>query len=125
MIPTDSAITTIKGDINNPNFFSPPPDFYGAFSACTALTNMTIPSTVTQLGGYNATLGIYYGCVFKDCTNLLYVLFGDIIQIDIIGDYMFSGCSKIILIPLPSTVTTLGAKSFYDCTDLKIFYDYL
>ena len=116
--PSNSAITTIKGEALDTSIYSPPPDYYGAFSDCTALLNMTIPSTVTQLGN----VGNSVGYVFANSTSLEYVLFGDNIQITKIGSYMFNGCTNITLVPMPSKVTSLGENSFYDCTSLKIFY---
>ena len=116
--PSNSAITTIKGEGLDTNIYSPPPDYYGAFSNCTALLNMTIPSTVTRLGN----VGNSVGYVFANSTSLEYVLFGDQIQITKIGSYMFYGCTSIKLVPMPSKVTSIGNDSFYNCTNLKIFY---
>jgi hypothetical protein len=40
-------------------------------------------------------------------------------NITIIGDYLFSGCSKITSITLPDTITSIGNYAFQGCTSLK------
>ena len=75
----------------------------GAFSGCTSLSGVNIPSTVTEIGE----------AAFRGCTSFT--------SIDIpsgvteIGDSAFSGCTALKSIDIPSTVTKIGNSAFVKC----------
>ena len=80
-----------------------------AFSSCTGLTSLTLPSSLTTIG-YEA---------FKSCTTLT----GDLdlsgcTQLTTIGNGAFYSCSLESL-TLPLNLTTIGEETFMFCTDLK------
>ena len=84
---------------------------YGAFSG-TALTSVTIPSTVTTLGG-----GFDNGGVFENCSKLTTVTINSTL-ISEIGHDSFKNCTALKSIKIPSGVTVIGAYAFSGCTAL-------
>ena len=113
-----------------------------AFNNCTALSAVTIPASVTSIGDYAFT-----NCnapLFVDPANANYasadsVLFNKalttLIQFPIfktgsysiptsvtsLGAYSFY-FSKLSSIFIPSSVTAIGSATFYNCTNLKSIY---
>ena len=81
-----------------------------AFSG-SGLTSVTIPSTITSLGLASATNG------FQNCTSLTSVTFLSIL-IRTIPTFMFSGCSSLTSIEIPSVINTIGANAFEKCSVL-------
>ena len=103
-----------------------------AFSACTALTSVQLPSALESLGGY----------AFFNCDALERISFPA--SLKSIGDYAFDSCdaiaeinfsegletigssafamkgSKTLEIVLPSTVKTVGSSCFYGITAAKL-----
>lgn len=72
----------------------------GTFNYCTKLTSVTLPKTVTTLGGY----------IFENDSKLTSVVLGSPTTI---GNQNFSGCSSLNSITLYSdAVPTVGAKTF-------------
>ena len=72
----------------------------GTFNYCTKLTSVTLPKTVTTLGGY----------IFENDSKLTSVVLGSPTTI---GNQNFSGCSSLTSITLYSdAVPTVGAKTF-------------
>ena len=63
-----------------------------AFTDCTSLDIITLPSTLVEIGN-NA---------FRDCSNLREVTFNDGLQK--IGDWAFYNCSSSESITIPSTL---------------------
>ncbi len=76
-----------------------------ALEGCTALSSVTIPSTVKSIGA-NA---------FKGCTALTSVTLPS--GLTSIGNYAFSE-SGLTSISIPNTVTSLGEYAFYKCSAL-------
>ena len=78
-----------------------------AFSGCTGLTSVTIPNSVTSIEG----------SVFSGCTGLTEVIIPN--SVTSIGASAFSGCSGFAEITIPSSVTSIESSAFYGCTSLK------
>ena len=78
-----------------------------AFSFCSSLSEIVIPSSVTSIGDG----------AFSCCHSLS--------EIDIpssvtsIGDHAFSGCDSLSEIVIPSGVTSIGNYAFSGCSSLK------
>lgn len=101
--------------------------------AHTAITNITIPNTVTKIGDgafSNTKLqsvtfeeGGSYGTItfgidtFHTCKNLSSVTFSS--RVTTLPQSMFYACDSLISIEIPASVTTLGIKVFRKCANLK------
>jgi hypothetical protein len=92
-----STITSIPA-----NAFSNGP-LYGG---CTTLTGITIPDTVTSIGG----------AAFSGCTSLTSITIPD--NVTSIGQSAFSGCTSLTSVTIPNSVTYIGGSAFSDCTSL-------
>jgi hypothetical protein len=71
------------------------------YSACTGLTNLIIPGSVTNIGD----------SAFCHCTGLISVTLGK--GVATIGTNAFSWCSNLIGITIPSSVTSIDELAFY------------
>lgn len=80
-----------------------------AFRYCYELAEITIPNTVTSMGGG----------IFRGDTKLVSVTFAGGGKITSLGDNTFYGCSLLDGVIIPGTVTALGSSVFYDCTSLS------
>ncbi len=78
------------------------------FSDNSALTSVTIPSSVTLIGAF----------AFNECNNLKTVKFENGSKLKSIGAYAFSKCSNLTTITIPSEVTSIGNGSFDNCSSL-------
>lgn len=78
-----------------------------AFSYCSKLTSVTIPSGVTAIK-WDA---------FSDCSSLKSVTIPD--TVTEIGFAAFSGCEALESVTIPAGVTILSDNVFYDCSSLK------
>lgn len=101
--------------------------------AHTAITNITIPNTVTKIGDgafSNTKLqsvtfeeggdagAITFGIdTFHTCKNLSSVTFSS--RVTTLPQSMFYACDSLISIEIPASVTTLGIKVFRKCANLK------
>ena len=72
---------------------------YGAFYNCSSLTNITIPDTMTSIGG-----AAFYGC-----SGLTSVTIPD--SVTSIGWYAFSGCSSLETMTIPFVGAKAGVTS--------------
>mmetsp|Transcript_30542 Transcript_30542/g.67728 ORF Transcript_30542/g.67728 Transcript_30542/m.67728 type:complete len:414 (+) Transcript_30542:477-1718(+) len=78
-----------------------------AFSGCSKLTSIEIPSSVTSVGAY----------AFDRCQSLTNVVIPD--SFTEIGHFAFYGCSKLTSIAIPSSsVTEIGKYAFDGCSKL-------
>ncbi len=77
-----------------------------AFSDCSGLTSLILPSSVTSIG-YSA----FYGCI--RLTSL--TLPSSVTSID---GRAFYGCSSLFSLTLPSSVTSIDGRAFYGCSSL-------
>lgn len=78
-----------------------------AFYGCTALTEINIPSNVTELG---------FG-VFQNCTALKEVTLGN--EISEIPNQAFYNCTSLESLDIPGSVSSIGTRSFSGCSSLK------
>ncbi|MCR5794537.1 MAG: leucine-rich repeat protein, partial [Solobacterium sp.] len=77
-----------------------------AFSRCTGLTNITLPDSITSIGGG----------AFSCCSNLTDIIIPE--NITTINSGTFSGCSKLTEITIPYGVTDIGYSAFESCSSL-------
>ena len=77
-----------------------------AFSGCSGLTSVTIPDSVTRIGGE----------AFSGCSKLTSVMIPSGVRD--IGDGAFSGCSKLTSVTISSGVRSIGRKMFSGCSKL-------
>lgn len=80
-----------------------------AFSGCSGLTRIEIPSGVTRISDF----------AFKDCSGLTGIEIPS--GVTLIGESTFSGCSGLTRIEIPSSVTKIGFLAFYGCSGLTIY----
>jgi uncharacterized repeat protein (TIGR02543 family) len=83
------------------------PSGNGAFLS-TSITSITIPASVTSIGGY----------AFMSCTNLTTVTIPANSNLTSIGDYAFVSCTSLTSITIPNSVTSIGDQAFDSCTGL-------
>jgi len=104
-----------------------------AFEGCSGLTSVTIPNSVTDIGG-----SAFEGCkgltsvtipnsvafigdhAFSWCTELASVTIPN--SVTYIGDYAFSGCSGLTSVTIPNSVTYIGGSAFEDCANVETVY---
>ena len=79
---------------------------YEAFAELRGVKTITLPSTVTNIGG-NA----FYNCVALTSVNIPY-------GVERIEGGTFYGCASLASISIPTTVTNIGYQAFYGCTAL-------
>ena len=77
-----------------------------AFHYRNDITSVTIPDSVTSIGGY----------AFDSCSSLTSIEIGD--SVTSIGKWAFSYCSSLTGITIGDSVTSIGECAFSDCTSL-------
>lgn len=101
--------------------------------AHTAITDITIPNTVTKIGDGAFSNTKLQSVIFEDggdngaitfgidtfhtCKNLSSVTFSS--RVTTLPQSMFYDCDSLISIEIPATVTTLGIKVFRKCDNLQ------
>ena len=106
-----------------------------AFSGCSGLTSLTLPSSVTSIGR-----GAFHGCwkltsltipsgvtsigysAFRGCSGLTSLTIPS--GVTSIGNYAFYGCSGLTSLIIPSGVTSIGKWAFRGCSGLTSIYVY-
>ena len=82
---------------------------FGAFSCCSNLTSVTIPSSVTSIGNQ----------AFAKCVGLTSVKIPS--SVTSIGEEAFEDCAGLVSLTIPSSVTSIGDSAFSGCRGLKFF----
>ena len=100
---------TLPNDYNGANYDIRTCAFYG----CSSLTSITIPASVTSIGG----------SAFENCSSLTAINIPE--GVKSIGSSAFYGCSSLTAITIPEGVKSIGNYAFDNCTALKkvIFED--
>ncbi len=96
-IPTSLKTVIITGGSSIPE---------GAFSSFNSLTSITLPNSVTSIGGY-----AFYGCESLTSINIPN-------SVTSIGKSAFGGCHSLTSITIPNSVTSIGNYTFDDCNSL-------
>ena len=78
-----------------------------AFSSCSSLSEIVIPSSVTSIGDF----------AFYSCDSLSEIVIPS--SVTSIGDSAFSWCSSLSEIVIPSSVTSIGDNAFSWCSSLS------
>ena len=110
-----------------------------AFSGCSGLTSIEIPSSVTSIGrwAFNGCSGLerisidvnnsHYdsrdncNAIIEIATNTLIAGCKNTVipnTITSIGSWAFDGCSSLTSITIPNSVTSIGNDAFYGCSSL-------
>ena len=89
-------------------YFTSVTDLNGAFTHCTLLESITIPDSVTRIGGY----------AFEYCSSLTNITIPD--NVTSIGTFAFYGCTSLALTSLPNGITSMGDYAFGGCTSLAL-----
>ena len=77
-----------------------------AFYNCAELTNVTIPSSVTNI----------WSSAFEGCTKLSNIIIPN--SVISIGNSAFSGCTELTSVTIPGSVTSIGNSAFSNCNCL-------
>lgn len=87
------------------------------FDHCTALTQISFPSTLRRIGEENDLLEYFKRShLFAYCTALESVSLPE--KLEFIGQSAFRGCSNLKSITFPSSMNTIDSYAFIDCTSL-------
>jgi hypothetical protein len=78
----------------------------GSFRHCTGLTSVTIPNSVTSIGNY----------AFEYCTGLTSVTIPN--SVTSIGVSVFDMCNSLTSVTIPASVTSIGEAAFAVCKGL-------
>ena len=83
---------------------------YSAFYGCICLTSLTLPSSVTSIGS----------SAFEACYGLFSLTLPS--SVTEIGESAFRGCCSLASLTLPSSVTSIGKSAFEGCSGLTSIY---
>ena len=85
----------------------------GAFYNCTSLTSVSLPNGLESIG--SDTPYDHYG-TFEGCTSLTSITIPN--SVTSIGYYAFVRCSGLTSINIPNSVTRIGYSAFFRCSGL-------
>ena len=88
-----------------------------AFKECTYLESVTIPSSVTSIGGDYDYYNYNGNGAFNGCTSLKKVVIPD--SVTEIQEGTFYGCISLNAVIIPDSVTKIGRVAFNGCTSLE------
>ena len=126
---SDAKIVKGGSDYRNGSYTSNDKLGDHAFSDCSGLTSLTLPSSVTSIGDH-----AFYGCsgltsftipscvtsigwgTFSGCSGLTSLSIPS--SVTSIGESAFEGCSGLTSLTLPSSVTSIGWGTFFGCSGL-------
>ena len=108
---------------------------YAAFSNCSGLTSISLPSSLTSIGSFafgycgGLTSVDLSGCTsltsigneaFYNCSRLTSVDLNGCTSLTSIGDSAFNFCSRLTSVDLNgcTSLTSIGSYAFYDCSGL-------
>lgn len=101
---------------------------WGSFNGCSILTSITLPNSITSIGGYAfegtgitsielpTSLTIIDMFAFCNCTTLTSITIPG--SVTSIGKYAFKGCAGLVSVTLPDSVTSIRQNAFQNCTGL-------
>lgn len=101
---------------------------YSAFANCIGLTSVTLPNSITTLGGFDGCTNIESINVPTSATRLLTSTFSGLSKLTSItlpegllsiGKNAFNGCKLLTEINIPSTVRYIYYQAFQGCTGLQ------
>ena len=87
--------------------------YNNAFSGCSNIVSMTLPSCVKTIGDY----------AFNNCTKMKNITIPANSKLISIGQRAFYNCSKLRSITLPSGLTGIGDYAFMNCSGLKEIFN--
>ena len=87
---------------------------YSAFEKCTALTTVTLGENVEELQKSGEVKGVFTGC-----SALKKIVIPS--KVKVINHCTFKGCSSLESVTFPAGLTTIGLFAFQGCTSLKSF----
>ena len=82
-----------------------------AFSGCSGLTGITLPSSLTSIGIY----------AFDGCSGLTEVDLSNCTSLTSIGEYAFNNCDGLTEVDLSNctSLTSIGRHAFVSCANLR------
>ena len=102
----DKFNNTTIGIFKELKYFTKLTSLDGAFTECTQLVYIDIPSNVTSLGSNT----------FKGCQSLRRITLPE--GVTSIGSSAFEDCSSLTAINIPEGVTSIGSSAFASCSSL-------
>ena len=104
------------------------------FRFCQSLTSVTLPASITTIPMYafyncnnlvsinlNNVTSFVNGCFFN-CTSLASINLSTNAALTILDYFIFSGCTSLTSVTIPSNITTINNYAFRDCTSLTNVY---
>ena len=104
--PSPSVVIIPSTVVNNGTTYTVTSIGNWAFSGCSGLTAVEIPSSVTSIGN----------SAFEDCNSLTAIEIPN--SVTSIGYSAFEDCSGLTAIQIPSSVTSIGSSTFFGCSGL-------
>ena len=104
--PSPSVVIIPSTVVNNGTTYTVTSIGNWAFSGCSGLTAVEIPSSVTSIGN----------SAFEDCNSLTAIEIPN--SVTSIGYSAFEDCSGLTAIQIPSSVTSIRSSTFFGCSGL-------